>query len=339
MADQIPIPARPRVGVADPEDIRRRASAAFGRPLRELSRLPGGLSSLTYRATDERGAAVVIKVAPPGLAPVRNRDVLRQARVLAALEKVPGVAVPAVLGTDAGTPPEIPPLFVMEFVPGESYEPRHVATGSRPSAEHVRGRGRAGVRMLAALHAVAPADLGLDEAPLTGETEVERWRAAFTSVDLAPELSERAGEVHRGLVAALPAPTGPAVLHGDWRLGNMQADEDTIRAVIDWEIWSVGDPRADLAWMRLMHDPAHPSAAAPEAPSLEPDEVLAEYEEAAGIPVAALPWFDAFVRYKQAAASALLVKNAERRGDVDEATERMRVGIGLLLDDAFRRLS
>jgi len=339
MADSTSTPPRPSVGVADPEDVRRRASHALGRPLRELSRLPGGLSSLTYRAVDDRGTAVVVKVAPPGLAPVRNRDVLRQARVLTALEEVPGVAVPAVLGTDAGTPPEIPPLFVMEFAPGESYEPRHTEADSRPPAEQVRARGRAGARMLAALHAAAPADLGLNEPAFTTEAEVERWRAAFGSVELAPGVTGRADEVHRRLTASLPRPAEPAVLHGDWRLGNMQADAETIRAVIDWEIWSVGDPRTDLAWMRLMHDPAHPSAAAPEAPSLEPDELLSVYEQAAGTAVTELPWFDAFVRYKQAAASALLVKNAERRGDVDENTERMRVGIGLLLDDALHHLS
>ena len=72
-----------------------------------------------------------MKVAPPGLDPVRNRDVLRQARVLTALAEVADVAVPAVWGTEAGTPPGIPPLFVMSYVEGESYEPRHQADGPR----------------------------------------------------------------------------------------------------------------------------------------------------------------------------------------------------------------
>ena len=39
----------------------------------------------------------MIKVAPPGLEPVRNRDVLRQARALRALHPVDGVNVPEVL--------------------------------------------------------------------------------------------------------------------------------------------------------------------------------------------------------------------------------------------------
>src|SRR5215475_2532503 len=73
--------------------------------------LAGGASSLTYsaRVGDRR---VVVKVAPPGLPPVRNRDVLRQARLLRALRTTP-VPVPEVVGEDAGDPPDVPPLFIM----------------------------------------------------------------------------------------------------------------------------------------------------------------------------------------------------------------------------------
>ena len=74
-----------------------------------LEPLPGGISSLTYATTlsgtGEADRRVVVKVAPPGLEPVRNRDVLRQARVMAALHRAPGVLVPEVLVTDAGSPP------------------------------------------------------------------------------------------------------------------------------------------------------------------------------------------------------------------------------------------
>jgi aminoglycoside phosphotransferase (APT) family kinase protein len=329
-----------RVGVADPEDVRRRASDALGQPLADLVPLVGGLSSLTYRAKDQDDLPVVVKVAPPGLAPVRNRDVLRQAGALAALAAAPGVAVPAVLGTDAGDPPEIPPLFVMTFAEGESYEPRHTALpdAERPPADDVRARGTAAAVMLAHLHGVRPDAVGLTEPPVEAAVEVERWQTAFSSVELPPAVAALADRSHEKLVSALPKAVPPAVLHGDWRLGNMQCVGPEIRAVIDWEIWSIGDPRTDLAWMRLMHDRGHPSAAAPDAPSLEPDELLAVYEDARGAGVDELAWFDAFVRYKQASASALLVKNAERRGDVDEATQRMRTGIELLLEDSLRRL-
>ena len=47
----------------------------------------------------------------------------------------------------------------------------------------------------------------------------------------------------------------PAILHGDYRIGNMQFDGERLAAIIDWEIWSLGDPRNDLAWLLTWLDP------------------------------------------------------------------------------------
>jgi aminoglycoside phosphotransferase (APT) family kinase protein len=334
MADGSPA-TRTTVGVADPADVLRRATGAAGLSLRDLAPLPGGTSSLTYSAVTDSGVRVVVKVAPPGLPPVRNRDVLRQARVLTALSAVPDVAVPAVLGSDPGAPPDVPPLFVMSYADGEGYEPRHVERERRPPAAEVRGRATAAARMLAALHTADPAQLGIAEEAVALEAEVERWRKALATCELEPAAARAELACRHQLTAAIPLPLRPAVLHGDWRLGNMQCAGTEIRAVIDWEIWSIGDPRTDLAWLRLMSDPVHPTAVAPDAPTLEPGELLAAY----GSPVADLAWFDALVRYKQAAASALLVKNAERRGQVTDRVARMRGGIPLLLAAALTHLT
>ena len=65
----------------------------------DLTALQGGVSSLTYSAivtVGGRTEQVVVKVAPPGLEPTKNRDVLRQSRLLAALGGTP-VPVPRVL--------------------------------------------------------------------------------------------------------------------------------------------------------------------------------------------------------------------------------------------------
>src|SRR5919106_6935792 len=83
-----------------------------GAAITRLEPLHGGVSSLTFAAflTDAGDAdrRVVVKVAPPGLAPVRNRDVLRQARLLRALAGLDGFPVPAVLFEDTGDPPAVP---------------------------------------------------------------------------------------------------------------------------------------------------------------------------------------------------------------------------------------
>src|SRR6516165_3063565 len=74
-----------------------------------VSPLTGGTSSLTFLVELSGVAAgetpVVLKVAPPGLAPLRNRDVLRQARLQQAVQHAPRQLAPDVLFADPGDPP------------------------------------------------------------------------------------------------------------------------------------------------------------------------------------------------------------------------------------------
>jgi aminoglycoside phosphotransferase (APT) family kinase protein len=329
----------------DTRDILRRAEAAAQRRLpgvrlRSLVQFTGGTSSLTYSASAEgiKADMVVVKVAPAGLAPVRNRDVLRQARVLQALDTIDGVLVPTVYGTDEGAPVEIPPLFVMEHIPGESYEPHHSDTADAPSDTEVRARATQAVHMLARMHSASVPELGLDdETAITLADEIGRWRTATESCELTGKVAMLEREVYGALHGSEPEQMPPAVLHGDWRLGNMQCRGDQILGVLDWEIWSVGDPRLDLAWMQLMADPQHPSAAYPAAATLTPEELADEYARASGLEVPALGWFGALVRYKQAAAAMLLVKNAAKRGDSDPRWQRREAAITGLLQAALAR--
>src|SRR5262245_16939439 len=117
----------------------------------DIQRLAGGASSLTYSAGTP-GGRVVVKVAPAGVPPVLHRDVLRQARVLRALSTT-GVPVPEVLWQDPGDPPDVPPLFVMSFLPGTSLEPLFdLGPGSAADAPAVvADRMRNGARAMAAL--------------------------------------------------------------------------------------------------------------------------------------------------------------------------------------------
>ena len=96
------------------ESLRERAGIAAqqwapGAQVTNVVPLTGGASSLTFVAellgAPEPHSRVVLKVAPPGLPPVRNRDVLRQGRLMAALYGRPGVPVPPFLFQDAGAAP------------------------------------------------------------------------------------------------------------------------------------------------------------------------------------------------------------------------------------------
>jgi aminoglycoside phosphotransferase (APT) family kinase protein len=283
--------------------------------------LAGGASSLTYagRMGERR---VVVKVAPPGVAPVLNRDVLRQARLLRALGPT-AVPVPDVVWEDAGAPPEVPPLFVMSFLEGSSTEPLFDGAGDC-APDVMAARLRNAARTMAGLHGVAPASLeGLGDEPVSGpEEELDRWCRLLQTVDQA--LVPGWEEVGAALRASVPAPLAPAVVHGDFRLGNLLAVGERITAVVDWEIWSVGDPRVDVGWFLLNGDPDTYRRATPYAGATPAVAELARtYAEARGAAVADLGWFQALASFKSSATWSLIVKHNRRRAAPDPDVEAL----------------
>jgi aminoglycoside phosphotransferase (APT) family kinase protein len=299
---------------AQAEDLRERvhrivAARWTSAAARELAPLRGGQSSHTLLVTLQGAPVdhVVVKVAPPGLEPVGNRDVLRQAHALDAVSALPRVPVPDVLGRDPGAPPDVPPLFVMAFVEGDSCEPLMDREVRCPAAD-VTQRFVAAVRMLAILHAAPVDELGLGDEPVVELVhEVERWSRA---VDTIPtELCPGAHDLAAQLGASVPPTVDPVLVHGDWRLGNMLAVGREIRAVIDWEIWSRSDPRLDLAWFLLGADPDHVSTVRrPEAVGVPTVAALCDEYGATGGELQDLPWFEALVRLKLAAVWGLIAK-------------------------------
>jgi aminoglycoside phosphotransferase (APT) family kinase protein len=290
------------------EDLRSRVAGLLGEIVTDLSRLPGGASGLTYLAHIGRSnrLKVVVKVAPTGLPAVGNRDVLRQASILRVLHDVPGVSVPKVIAEDPGESLDCPPIFVMSHVEGDSTEPLQEDDWSI-SPRDMSERAHSAMRMLAAMHNWSAASAMLEEPPITLESEIVRWERAFGTVSAAQR--EGADACREALLASIPASVHPVIVHGDWRLGNMICEGPLIRAVIDWEIWSVGDPRGDLAWVLMAMDPEHPRSVVAENDLPGPKELLATYEFETQ-PVMDLAWFSALQRYKQAAIVALLVKNS-----------------------------
>ena len=313
----------------DGDQIAKRATRAAGLPVADLVPLPGGLSSITLvgRMGSDRASPIVVKVAPPGLDPVRNRDVLRQARVLSALADVDGVAVPAVLFTDA----EPPPLFGMAFVEGESVEPV-TSTGPLPEPGVVEARAVGAARMLARLHAVDVESVGLGHEPAGGLVEeVDRWERALDTVD--EDLRPGHHACAAALRSAVPEPVTPAILHGDWRLGNMLCQQGRVAAVIDWEIWSVGDPRIDLAWFLANTEFAgNPFALRPVPGMPDRSRLLAAYEDEHGASIGDLGWFEALTAFKETATMGLILKRNRRRPEPDAALESQAPLLPRLLD-------
>ncbi len=308
--------------------------------------LTGGSSSLTFTVRFEgvpnADEVVVLKVAPPGLPAVRNRDVLRQGILMRALAGREGVAVPEVLFEDPGDPPDVPPFLAMNLVPGECLEPVLVADPDPRRREEFRSRAFDAARMLAATHRLNPAAIGLGAEPVvTIKSEIERWVQAYDTSP--PHLQFNYAEVAAALLASIPDAVRPTVNHGDYRLGNTLCLGLRLEAIIDWEIWSVGDPRVDLTWLTFFcDDSGHPSKASPK-PSGMPSsaELRASYVEAGGESFPDLDWFYALTYFKEASLTSLLVKRAEKGSDpaVADRMTRFIPSLGHLLDMATAKLS
>jgi aminoglycoside phosphotransferase (APT) family kinase protein len=139
-------------------------------------------------------------------------------------------------------------FYVMSFVAGRVFwEPR--MPGAQPAER--RAVYDAMNATIARLHAFDPVAIGLGDFG-RGENyvvrQVERWSKQYRASQ-----TEQIDEMER-LIAWLPAhipPAGPVrLVHGDYRLDNMilAADGPHVRAVLDWELSTLGDPLADFSY-------------------------------------------------------------------------------------------
>ncbi|MBF6348279.1 phosphotransferase family protein [Nocardia flavorosea] len=253
--------------------------------------LPGGHSGLTYRVTTT-GPEFVVKAVPEGRRPVGRHDMLRQARVMRALAGT-DVPVPRIVAVDDAEPA----WFAMEFVTGESLEPVLDDPAVEPTLAAARMRRAAEV--LPRLHAVDPGSVPGAETALTPADELARWARTLGAVP--PELVAGGERLLDLLGRTIPEPVPPTLVHGDYRLGNIIAAGTEPVALIDWEIWSAGDPRVELGWFLVFADGTNFPEVGRIVRGLPDPAELVERYRAGGPQLPDLPWFDALGRLKMAA--------------------------------------
>jgi len=203
----------------------------------------------------------------------------------------------------------------MSFVEGVSLEPLFDRGSSEEYEDEsiVAERMRNAARTMAALHALSPAELVPTDEPEVGpRDEVDRWCRLLETVDpaLVPHWEDVAADLRVDIPAAIPS----AIVHGDFRLGNMISTETHIKALVDWEIWSVGDPRVDVGWFLTCANPetyGRSSRYAAAVPTLA--ELSDVYRDAGGREVTDIGWFEALAHFKSAAVWSLIVKHNRRR--------------------------
>ena len=308
-------------------DLAQRVRAALAdlhpnEPIGGLQPLVGGHSGLTY-AVAAGPTRYAVKASVAAERPVGRNDMLRQARALRTLAGS-GVPIPAIAVVDDADPP----WFAMEYVEGDATEP--VLDEHALPAFVVRTRMLDLAKVLRSLHEV---DCGpLEAEPVDPGAELARWTRTMHAVpaELRPggaELMERLGET-------APAAVAPTLVHGDFRLGNALCQGSKVLAVIDWELWSVGDPRVDLAWFLLFADAANFPRLGSPSPGVPPDsELLGAYLGARPLP-ADFAWFRALSRAKMAAIMGHNLRRHRegRRHDPDQ--ERLPPTIAAMLRSA-----
>lgn len=302
--------------------------------VKSIRPLEGGHSGQTLLVEVEGGPvdSFVAKSGALGRPPVGRHDVLRQARLLQAIETRPGVHVPKVLAAGVGEPA----IFFMTFEPGDATEPVLDGNGEMDPGL-VEQRARSAARMLAHLQAVPATAIDADEeVPLSVADELGRWSKTMSVVDQS--LVVGAEDLRAALEATLPAEAPPVIVHGDYRLGNILFDGPAPTGIIDWEIWSLTDPRVDLTWFLLSCDHLDFPGVGTIAPGMPSEaELLAEYEQAGGF-TADVAWFMAFSRFKMAAIMAHNLRRHREGRHHDPFQERLPPTIASLVERGLRTI-
>lgn len=210
--------------------------------------LGDGHSNVTFALS----TGVVLRRPPRGPLPPSAHDVLREARLLAALEptavRTPRIHAvcddPAVIGA---------PFYVMERVEGE------VITDAVPpeldSDEQRRRIADELIDGLVELHAVDWDAVGLQNfAKPTGYLDRQLRRfAGLWEHNRTRDIPEIA-QAGAWLKDNLPSSPQATIVHGDYRLGNTiygAAAPARLNAILDWEMATIGDPLADVGYLMI----------------------------------------------------------------------------------------
>lgn len=215
-----------------------RAIARAGlEPPKELRRLTGGATMESWRFESGRDSFVLRRA--PSLAFMEGRPYGHdtEAAVIRAAHAA-GVTAPEVV-TVLEPGDELGSGFIMRALPGTP-DPRQIL-----EMEDTRQILREAARDLARIHSLRPADLPRDVPVMDYRSTIADLRAQF----------EEAG-ADRPIVALglkwmednCPDPCEPVLIHGDYRLGNILAEDSHLTGVLDWELAHFGDPHEDLAF-------------------------------------------------------------------------------------------
>jgi aminoglycoside phosphotransferase (APT) family kinase protein len=318
-----------------------------------LELIAGGRSNLTFYVTSAAGDVVLRRPPLSNRLPTAH-DMSREHRVMTALGQTP-VPVPTTLALCTDDDVIGAPFYVMDRVAGYIVRDQ-LPEGYASTAEERRAVSEGLIDVLADLHAVDPAAVGLEGYGKPAgylERQIRRWTMQWEATRLeddpnGPELDRLAAR----LGDEMPdAPSGP-IVHGDYRMDNVLLDPAApgrIAAVLDWELSTLGDPLADLGlffvYWQEEGDTASQSAAGllpsvtrlPGFPSRR--ELLDRYALRTGRDLSTLPWYVGFACFKLAVVLAGVAARGRAGAMIGDGFVEMAARIAPLVDVGHSALS
>ncbi|MEB3371630.1 phosphotransferase family protein [Saccharopolyspora mangrovi] len=223
-------------------DYRRNRGADYGGdpgsgPVRvtRLEQASGGASRETWFVELDTAERLVLRRDPPGLA--RPEGMAREAVVLDAAAQA-GVPVPELVDYDTDETVVGSPYVLTRHVDGETIPRRLLRDEEYATAR--RGLARELGRAAARIHRIPVPD---------GFPEPDPLEQLVSDYDALGDPIPAVEIAFRWLRDNRPTESGRALVHGDFRNGNLIVDETGLRAVLDWELVHAGDPMEDLGWL------------------------------------------------------------------------------------------
>jgi aminoglycoside phosphotransferase (APT) family kinase protein len=271
--------------------------------------IAGGRSNLTYRVEDAAGRAWALRRPPLHHVLPTAHDMSREYRLMHSLGPA-GIPVPVTIGLCTDEAVNDRPFYVMEFVEGHILRSAAEAEAAFDEATR-RGVGGHMADTLAALHDVDPdavglGDLGRHEGYI--ERQLKRWRGQYDQMQVdGVDHGRLVQRVSDELARRVPKQQRTSVVHGDYRMDNVVlADDGTVRAILDWEICTLGDPLADLGLlMDYWADPGDSMGVLGLSPTTAPGfsikaQILERYDAVSDLDVSGIGYYQAFGYWKLA---------------------------------------
>lgn len=295
-----------------------------------VERVAGGQSNPTWFVNwgDRR---FVLRKKPSGPILPGAHAVEREYRVLNALRQT-DVPVPTALLLEMDPDVLGTPFYLMERIEGRVFTDCALP-GLAPHERRAMYLSMA--ETLARLHAVRPAEIGLEDFGKPGnyfQRQIGRWSKQYATSE-GPRIPAL-DRLTEWLPANMPPDDGDvAIAHGDFRLGNLifHSTEPRVVGVLDWELSTLGHPLADLGFcaMTWRTKPEEYGGilsldrSALGIPTEE--EFVAKYYETARPTAALLPFHVAFAFFRFAVIFVGIADRA-RAGNAASGEEAARLG-------------